>query len=73
MFEKNKKLVNLYQRDFKSLFGVPLKDYFSLLLGFNIVAFDAQIIKTPEDEAMIDVVREKYGDVGVLLIEKLLG
>jgi hypothetical protein len=57
--------------EFTKLFRCSLKPFWDNITGFDIVAFDKQIVKSG-DNAMYDVVKEKYGEAGTVLIERLI-
>ena len=69
---KNNVIRHALAREFLETFHTSLSGYFDNLLGFDVVLFDDGHIHSGE-ESMADVVRERYGDGGVLLIEQLLG
>jgi hypothetical protein len=68
----NAKNFQKYANDFYRVFGVGLKKYWlNHILGFDIVTFDTEVIKSGE-KAMAEVVREKYGEEGLQIIEALI-
>ena len=74
---ENKNLYTRYNDEFKEIFGRNLKKYlnplnpFSLMTGFDIVAFDDDL-NTPDGTSTKDFVTSQYGEKGCKLIEKLL-
>ena len=69
---RNKKIYHDLHQEFRSIFGVGLIDYWDDFTGFDIIKFDDEVIKSL-DGVMADTVKEKYGDIGVTIIERLLG
>lgn len=57
---------------FQETFGVPLSTYFDNILGFDIVAFDEDVIKSGDSKSMEETVRLKYSQEAVDLIWQLL-
>ena len=68
---RNKKIYHDLHREFLSIFDVGLIDYWDDFTGFDITKFDDEVIKSL-DGVMADAVKEKYGDVGIIIIEKLI-
>jgi hypothetical protein len=60
-----------YGREFKSTFGVPLKDYMDLMAGFDIVKFDEEVVKPPDGVSTKQAVEERWGKPAVELIKSL--
>ena len=69
---RNKKIYHDLHQEFRSIFGVGLIDYWDDFTGFDIIKFDDEVIKSL-DGIMANTVKEKYGDIGVTIIERLLG
>jgi len=69
---KNKKLVVRYAKSFQELFGVPIQTFMHPLIGFDIVSFDSQIIRSKKKESMRECIKRKYGIAAVKLIEHLI-
>lgn len=57
---------------FESRFGIPLRDYFSFLTGFQIVQFCSDVLKGHPQDWECEV-RSKYDEDGVFIIKNLLG
>jgi len=60
------------KRDFKRYFGTELRSYWHPLLGFDIVRFDDEVVKSG-NMSVRDAVQQSYGMDAVALIHKLLG
>ena len=69
---RNKKIYHDLHREFWSIFDADLINYWDDFTGFDITKFDDEVIKSL-DGVMADTVKEKYGDIGVTIIERLLG
>lgn len=69
---QNKSKADLYRKDFENIFHIRFMNYFDWITGFDIVKFDEQFLKTPEDTSTKDFVTTQYGKEGVTVIEKLL-
>lgn len=61
-----------YHKEFQRIFGVSLKSYYDYFTGFDIVKFDEECIKTPDNKSMREVVFESYGEEGEELINTLI-
>jgi hypothetical protein len=59
-------------REFKSTFGMPLKNYMDLITGFDIVKFDEEIVKPPDGTSCQQAVKERWGEPAVKLIKSLM-
>jgi hypothetical protein len=70
MFQKNFQKRKL-GREFDRVFGVALANYFDNFTGFDVIGFDDEVVKSG-DGCMADVVREKYGQRALDMIEELL-
>lgn len=57
---------------FQWTFGVPLKNFFDKITGFDVVAFDEDFVKAEDGVSTRDAVQEKWGDEGVEILEKLI-
>ena len=66
------KIIKENREEFYNTFGVSLTDYFDPIFGFNIVAFDEEVIKPSANESTKDKVLRKYGQNGIECIENLL-
>jgi hypothetical protein len=68
----NSKKFQQYASSFQRVFGVSLRKYWlNHLLGFDIVKFDNEVVKSG-DRCMSEVVKEKYGNDGLMIIEELI-
>lgn len=67
---ENSKILYRYKSQFKSIFKKPLQDYFSLVSGFDIEKFNADLFDGTG--RMIDNVRYKYGETADILIQRIL-
>ena len=68
----NSKKFQQYANSFQRVFGVGLKKYWiNHLLGFDIIKFDNEVIKS-DDRCMSEVVLEKYGKDGLMIIEGII-
>jgi hypothetical protein len=68
----NSKKFQQYANSFQRVFGVSLRKYWlNHLLGFDIVKFDLEVVKS-DDRCMSEVVLEKYGKDGLNIIEELI-
>jgi len=54
------------------IFGVSLRSYWNNITGFDIVMFDDDVIKSPENESMGATVLETYGQEAYDLIRRLI-
>ena len=68
----NSKKFQQYANSFQRVFGVSLRKYWiNHLLGFDIIKFDNEVVKSG-DRCMSTVVLEKYGKDGLMIIEELI-
>lgn len=58
-------------RDFHSIFGAHLHDYWQGILGFDVTKFDDEIVHSGTMSCR-DAVRQTWGVKGVMLIHELL-
>jgi hypothetical protein len=72
MFRPLKDVPEELHRAFRNTFGTHLSNYWDIT-GFDNIKFDEEFIKPPDGKSTSDIVREKYGDKAVELIEGLLG
>jgi hypothetical protein len=72
---KNIQIYKKYAKEFERTFGVRLMpDYWqNHLMGFDMVKFDKEVIKSPDNVSCDEQVRKVYGDKAAELIWKLLG
>jgi hypothetical protein len=71
--DRNKYLIETYDLEFRRYFGIPLHRYHNLLMGFDVIAFDEQFIKSKDEESCAQAVERDYGPKAVALIRKLIG
>jgi len=57
---------------FEETFGVPVTDYIDVLGGFDIIDFNEEFVKPPDDVSLAQAVEEKYGVEAVELIRELI-
>lgn len=70
-----KECITLHRQEFLSVFSVDIRRFMSglhFLIGFDIVAFDQQIIQTPDDLSMSDIIVKRYGQSASDLIDAIL-
>jgi hypothetical protein len=61
----------IYRKEFENTFKLKFDNYFSNLLGFDIVKFDEDI-KTPDGISTKDFINKTYGNEAVKLIQNLI-
>lgn len=66
------KIIHENRQEFYNTFGISLKEWFDPILGFDIVGFDKEIIKSSDNESIKDKILRKYGQNGVDVITDLL-
>ncbi len=59
-------------REFEQVFKVKLSDYWQGILGFDVVSFDDDVIKSG-NQSMRDATRQSYGVDAVICLERCLG
>jgi len=69
---KNNKKKHQSEQEFFNVFGVSLSSFFDPIFGFNIIAFDEEVIKPSANESTKDKILRKYGEKGVECIKNLL-
>lgn len=69
---KHRRLYSTYNNSFFKIFNIALSSYFDDVMGFDIVKFDEDIIKSPDNVSMADCVKDKYGQDGYDLLVLLL-
>ena len=57
---------------FERLFQVSFANYFDGMNGLDVAKLDDNVIKSPDDKSMSDVVIEKYGQEADDLIHRLI-
>ncbi len=58
--------------EFQKIFGRRLFGFWDNLVGFDIVKFDEEFIKSAVDQSLKDAVFEKYGEAAVALLYRLI-
>lgn len=66
------KVIITYEKQFKAYFGVPLRLFMNSITGFDVIAFDDQVIKAGDNESTADAVRRLHGEEAVELIRNLI-
>ena len=57
----------------------PLSDFWDIrtplgiALGFDLLKFDREIAKSPANKSIAQVVKEKFGQRGLEILDKLIG
>lgn len=59
------------RQEFKKLFGIPLKDYWEKNLGFDIIKFDKEVVKSGS-KCMHDAIQDRWGDAAAILVRRLV-
>ena len=72
LVRRNLELYGQTYREFTEMFGVSLRSYWNNITGFDIVRFDDDVIKSPENESMGATVLETYGQEAYDLIRRLI-
>ena len=72
LVRRNLELYGQTYREFTEMFGVSLRSYWNNITGFDIVMFDDDVIKSPENESMGATVLETYGQEAYDLIRRLI-
>jgi len=72
LVRRNLELYGQTYREFVEIFGVSLRSYWNNITGFDIVMFDDDVIKSPENESMGATVLETYGQEAYDLIRRLI-
>lgn len=67
-----RKAIQKHAHTFKSTFGVQLGIFLHPLYGFDVVGFDASVIKPNDGESTRDVVAQRYGSDAVELVLELI-
>ena len=70
-----KECITLHKKEFLEIFHVDIRRFMSglhFLLGFDIVGFDQQVIKTEDNISMSDTIKDRYGDRANKLIDEIL-
>ncbi len=69
MKENNKKLK--YRKDFERIFKLDFDEFFDPITGFDICGFD-DVLQPPDGTSLEELVKEKFGEEGRILIKNLL-
>jgi len=68
----NKAKIKKHRREFREIFGIDLNNYYDIIIGFDVIAFDEKFIQPAEGQSTHDKVNEKYGARAVDLVLELL-
>lgn len=60
-----------HEVEFQSIFGVKLRDYMRGCMGFDLLKFDATVVKPEDGVSTRDTIERKYGERGVELVSIL--
>ncbi len=71
-FYRNLAQIETYHRYFHKVFHLQLRDYMSIVTGFDVVKFDEHLA-VPEGISTREWIRQQYGDNAVSLVETLIG
>jgi hypothetical protein len=66
------KLPKNLDSEFKNIFKISIGKYFNPLCGFNLVKFDMEILKTPNNKSMNEFLKITYEQKGFEIINKLI-
>jgi hypothetical protein len=69
--EHNKELFYANRTKFSNIFGINLGQFFTLILGFDIVTFD-KFLQVPDGISTKQYITDKYGGEAVKVVEGLL-
>jgi hypothetical protein len=72
LVRQNLDLYRQTYREFAKIFGVSLRSYWNNITGFDIVMFDDEFIKSPDNKSMGDAILETYGQEAYDLIRRLI-
>ena len=61
-----------YRQAFFCAFGVSFDDYFHPLLGFDLIKFDDEFLRSPDDESVANYLTEHYGKLACKLVENII-
>lgn len=70
-----KRMDDRLARRFKTTFGRNLFNFWSIMDGFNLIAFDEVMTKTlkvKEGMSLSDAIKKEYGPAAVILINQLI-
>jgi hypothetical protein len=67
----NRQLLVKYSKEFRDIFHTSLNQYLDSITGFDSIKFDEEFLKSG-NKSMVSVLKKKYGQESVLLIEKLI-
>lgn len=60
-----------HEVEFNTIFGVRLRDYMRSCMGFDLLKFDATVVKPEDGVSTKDTIERKYGKRGVELVSIL--
>ncbi len=72
MVLKNKAKQHDHYQQFRDIFKVELARYMHPLFGFDIIAFDEQVVKPNDNESCRQAIVREYGQEAANLVEALL-
>jgi len=72
MVGKNHRLEMKHGYAFRRVFGVSLHKYLSIATGFDVVAFDDEIIKAEDGVSTADAIKRDYGDDALNMVRELI-
>ena len=61
-----------HAKEFRTTFGVGLNEFWGAL-GFDIVAFDVKVVKSPKNVSCAAALQAKYGKRAVQIVRELMG
>ena len=59
------------RKQFKEFFGVLIDPYWDGLFGFDVIKFDEEFVKTPENKSMKEHISEIYSEDACKFVESL--
>ena len=65
-------VVVTYEKQFEDTFGVPLRRFMSSITGFDVIAFDDDVIKPEDGVSTKETIQQKHGDAAVDLILNII-
>ena len=70
---RRKKACHDYRQKFADTFEVPLSKYYiDDFFGLDIVKFEEEVIKEPDDMSMEEYILQEYGEEAVNMVKQLL-
>ncbi len=70
-YDTMQKLMVSCQAQFLKTFRVPLRKYWDLRTGFDVIRFDEEFIRPADDQTTNDAIEKKFGPEAVALIARL--